>query len=153
MDIGCKNILILSNAVGYAAEDVCHNVVRKCGRTVRTHTVRPMPDEDHIGMTMDFLEEHPEIDAIFSLTDWRLAGVVPSLLKKGYRIPDDLALVGYYNTPWSRLPGMELTSVSTRPDHIVSEACDLISQGRFDVQRTIKPKLIIRESSRRERKQ
>lgn len=150
MDIGCRNILILSNAVGYAQEDECSRIIRRSGLDATMHVVRPMPGEDHVKMTMGVLREHPEIDGIFSLTDYRLAGLLPSLLQNGYRIPDDLALVGYYNTPWSQLAGQELTSVSTKPDEIASEACRLISSGLLDEERIIKPELIVRKSSQRD---
>lgn len=41
------------------------------------------------------LDAHPEIDAIFACSDQQAVGVLAELHRRGIRVPDDLALVGY----------------------------------------------------------
>ena len=67
-------------------------------------------------------------------------------------IPDDLAVVGYNNTPWCEMLPVPLTSVSIEPEKIVDELRDILlrmQSGEKITERCImvKPKLVIREST------
>jgi LacI family transcriptional regulator len=86
--------------------------------------------------------------AIFAANDNIALGVMAAAHRKGIIIPDDLALVGYNDTPLSaRLP-TPLTSVRVPLDQIAATAIDLIvNPGSAPLIRRCMPSLIPRQSS------
>lgn len=87
-------------------------------------------------------------DAVFSYGDSRLKVFYDIAAKVGLKIPDDLALVGAFNTPWCEMYPVPLSSVSIRPDEIVRLALQKLTEGSKEKERIfIEPELIVRESS------
>ena len=88
--------------------------------------------------------------AIFAANDNIAMGVMAAAHRSGITIPDDLALVGYNDTPLSaRLP-TPLSSVRVPLDQIAATAIDLIvNPGTEPVIRRSMPTLIPRQSSGR----
>ena len=86
--------------------------------------------------------------AIFAANDNIAMGVMAAAHRGGITIPDDLALVGYNDTPLSaRLP-TPLSSVRVPLDQIAATAIDLIvNPGTEPVIRRSMPTLIPRQSS------
>jgi LacI family transcriptional regulator len=86
--------------------------------------------------------------AIFAANDNIALGVMAAAHRKGITIPDDLALVGYNDTPLSaRLP-TPLTSVRVPLDQIAATAINLIvNPGTEPLIRRCMPTLIPRQSS------
>jgi LacI family transcriptional regulator len=86
--------------------------------------------------------------AIFAANDNIAMGVMAAAHRNGITIPDDLALVGYNDTPLSaRLP-TPLSSVHVPLDQIASTAIDLIvNPGTEPLIRRSMPTLIPRQSS------
>lgn len=57
------------------------------------------------------LAEHPDIDGVFVASDMMAAAVVDVILEAGLRIPDDIAVVGYDDTPVAVAIRPKLTTV------------------------------------------
>lgn len=51
--------------------------------------------ESGLKATQVLLEEHPDIDGIFSANDLMAVGAVKTLLRSGKKIPEDVALIGF----------------------------------------------------------
>ncbi len=82
-------------------------------------------------------------DAIFSFGDSRIGPVLAMMEKRGIGIPDDVAIVGYFNTRAAEAYG--LTSVSIREESLVNEAVGAIeTKDRSRIQ--IEPELVFRRS-------
>lgn len=87
--------------------------------------------------------------AIFAFGDMRAKHIFDIAEEIGLEIPDDLAVAGYYNTPWVNMFKVPLTSVSI----CLKEICDIAvalagdSVNHINVNKIIKPKLIIRKST------
>lgn len=92
-------------------------------------------------------------DAIFSSYDFPAAGAMVVLHEHGLRVPEDIAVSGFSNEPFTSLTRPTLTSVDQRGEQMGESAVQLFLQMRkrtdnFSPQRIIlKPKMLIRESS------
>ena len=89
--------------------------------------------------------------AILFNDDLTAIGGMKHLKALGYRVPEDVAIVGYNNTVLSRCCTPTLTTVSTNFETLGS-MCVTLLMGLIDGTNTtkdvmIKPKLIIREST------
>jgi len=82
-------------------------------------------------------------DAIVSIGDYRLRLCLPFLKKQGLRVPEDVALIGYFNTPWAETCGF--TSVCIRQEDIVRTAWECLDSGE-DRTVMIEPRIVFRDS-------
>ena len=93
-------------------------------------------------------------DAVFSASDISALGAFEYLKSNGYKIPDDLALVGFANEPFAGIIDPGLTSVEQQSSEIGKKAAELflLESSNKDEKKEyetiiIKPELIIRASS------
>jgi LacI family transcriptional regulator len=102
------------------------------------------------------LEQQPDIDAVLAGNDQMALGVLRAAHLRGRRIPEDLAVVGFDNTPESALYWPALTTVHLRHVEIgriaVEQLVGMIearqSNGHGEpVTVMLKPELVVRESS------
>ena len=86
--------------------------------------------------------------AIFSDGDHRILNYWGIIKKLGLSVPDDLALVGYYDTPHCLFHEIHLSSISIRLDDLAAQVVKRITAASSSRKRIIvKPELVIRESS------
>jgi DNA-binding LacI/PurR family transcriptional regulator len=57
------------------------------------------------------LKAHPDVDAVFAASDAMAAGALDAILASGRRVPEDVALVGYDDSPIASATRPSLTSV------------------------------------------
>ncbi len=90
------------------------------------------------------------IDGIFAHTDILALGVMKELKKRGIRIPEDIALIGYDDIELCTYVEPELSSVRQPTRDISLETCDRLLRlmaGEGLLERTVlPPQLVIRES-------
>ncbi|QNH61129.1 LacI family DNA-binding transcriptional regulator [Hymenobacter sediminicola] len=102
------------------------------------------------------LARTPRPDAVFSAYDFAAAGALQAIEEHGLRVPQDMALVGFSNEPFTTMIKPQLTSVDQRGQLMGEVAVQLFLQilkrtEYFTGQRIVlKPTLIIRNSSLRE---
>ncbi len=110
------------------------------------------------GAALDaLLAQRPDIDAIFACNDQMALGALHRCLASGRRVPDDLALVGFDNTPESAFFWPALTTVRQHLAELgrvaVNELHCQIDRRLQDAEpappilRTLQPELIVRASS------
>lgn len=88
------------------------------------HTVRCLREE-----MVSFFQKLPgfgDVDAIFCASDDLAAFCIEPLKSMGYRMPEDIALFGFGNTPISQLTSPTLSSVDQHPEKQVHAAIDLL---------------------------
>lgn len=73
-------------------------------------------------------------DAIFALGDYMARPFYEIAAAKGISIPDDLAILGYYNTPWATSYRVPMSSISVNGQKIAVQAAECL------VSRTVDPK-------------
>lgn len=93
-----------------------------------------------------------EADAVICFNDRSAVGVREALLRAGREVPDDLALVGFDDSPLARVGTLDLTSVSQAPAQLAAAAVARVV-GRLEdpsgaaVHQVLSPQLVVRSSS------
>lgn len=59
----------------------------------------------------ELLARHPDLDAVFAASDVMAAGALHALRAAGRRVPEDVAVVGFDDSPIARHTEPRLTSV------------------------------------------
>jgi GntR family transcriptional regulator of arabinose operon len=90
-------------------------------------------------------------DAILAFGDFRAKHALAVAEDAGLRVPEDLSLVGYWNTPWAEMSRVPLTSVSIREDEIARIAAEQLMRafkdGMCEDELTVvQPTLVVRAS-------
>lgn len=87
-------------------------------------------------------------DAVVSYADYLAAHTIREVRSRGLRVPQDIAVVGYYNTPWTELCEVPLSSVSVREPEIARATVAAFAQDYAPgTVITIEPELVVRDSS------
>lgn len=151
---GSRNLLIITHPIDIFSERNVHNdFLRSCRQTaaelgmasVELH--KRVKDNDYVKTVRDILVRQPEINGIFSLGDYMLAPLYPLMNELGRTIGKDIALIGYFNTPWTTVLHPELSSVNVFPDKIVETVCDMYFNLSGDNCQLILPEVVVRKSS------
>jgi LacI family transcriptional regulator len=89
-------------------------------------------------------------DAVFAMNDFAAIGALAPLRERGLSVPDDVALVGYNDTPLGASLTVPLTSVRIPLADMGSNALAMLTDARTGhepTSQTLKPELVIRGSS------
>ena len=97
------------------------------------------------------LQEKP-VDALFCLYDHMSIVAMNAVLSAGYRIPEDIAMIGYDNIPISQYLAIPLSTIETHGRRIGSMATELLIDKirQPDIpcrQIQLKPDLVVRAST------
>jgi LacI family transcriptional regulator len=90
-------------------------------------------------------------DAVFAFGDYRAKHVIDIADEVGLRVPEDLSVIGYWNTPWAEMTRVPLTSISIREEEIAQIAAEKLIADRMTGKHAgepviLEPKLVIRGS-------
>lgn len=72
------------------------------------------------------LAEHPDIDAVFGVSDAIAVGAIAALTDAGKNVPQDVGVVGYDNTPWAIQSDPNLSTVSQPAEALGAQMADLV---------------------------
>ena len=163
------------NRIGYINSEEGYQLgeVRKLGYMRALHTYeKPYREEYHfrltgrgnwldydsgyeIGSQISGMSDRP--DAIFAYNDLAALGMQRAVLDHGFKVPDDIALIGFDNIKRGVVCPVPLTTIDQRTEEIGTYAIQMVLDKLKGVEcknRVIlKPKLIIRESCGAYRKQ
>lgn len=105
--------------------------------------------------TMELLK-NKEVDAIFCLNDDLAIGAVYAVKEMGLSVPEDVSVVGFYNSKRSRYMTPSISTIDLNPHEVGVLTAGLlfeqITSGEVDDEKEliVPSSLIIRESSRKE---
>jgi DNA-binding LacI/PurR family transcriptional regulator len=104
---------------------------------------------DGLLATRRLLAAHPEVDAIFAASDLVATGVLQALAEHGRRVPDDVAVVGFDDSPLAECTNPPLTTVFHPVERIAAVAAQALAGGaaRRGWQVIEPTSLVVRESS------
>ncbi len=158
--IGCKRIVHLS-----ATEHLKIAKNRKNGylRALRTHKIQVDPNLivkcDVIGeakkIVPELLSKSPRPDGFFAVNDLTAAETLKVVKKYGYRVPEDIAIIGFTNGQIAMLTDPALSSVEQHGREIGENAARLLidrltkKEAYPSITKVIKTQLVKRESSLR----
>ncbi len=82
--------------------------------------------ESGIKATAEIIENVPDVEAIFYSNDMMAYGGIKFLIRNGYRIPEDVGVIGFDNIGISKFCEPELTTISQPIYNMGREACKLL---------------------------
>lgn len=85
-------------------------------------------------------------DGIICNSDHIAVKLCSFVLRSGMKVPEDIAMIGCYNTPWTYESEVPLTSIDVQPETLGRMAVELLLGGRKEII-CHKPVLHIRRSS------
>jgi len=105
--------------------------------------------------TQELLAQRRRPDAIFTISDRMALGAMLAIKEKGLSMPQDIGLVGFNNEPVMRLLTPAISSVDMPSFELGKAAAKLFIEVMHNnedmrmVEEVLKPRLIVRESSKR----
>lgn len=101
---------------------------------------------------MKLLDDYPTLTAIFAANDTMALGAAGAARDGGRRIPEDLSLIGYDNSPLASANLLRLTTVDGRNEEVGAGAAKALLDRMNDPAapvRTllVRPELVIRAST------
>lgn len=110
--------------------------------------------EDGRAHALKLLESQVKFDAIFSASDFGALGAVQVLKENNIRIPDDVAVVGFSNEPFTSFTDPSISSINQYPIEMGKTIANLFfdaknsdSNNAVPKKIVIQPQLIVRQSS------
>lgn len=100
--------------------------------------------------TAELLQNHPELTAIIALNDRMGLGAMQQAQSMGYRVPDDLSVVGYDNIPLADFGNPPLTTIDQHGPELGQRATEMLFElinGEKPESVVLKPELVIRQST------
>ena len=159
IQIGCQRIAHLSGPKGitvsqqrFKGYEAC---LKKYGREVEDELVKQVKfsSESAVEATKFLLDQETKPDGIFAVNDEVGFGAMKVIQDKNYKIPGDIALVGFDDIPLAAFAPIALSSVSRQSKKIGEQSAQLFLSklnGFLGHQQfTLEPELIIRNSSQR----
>lgn len=154
-----KSSLLLSGAAERALAGAVEALKREGyaeGTSFKTHVVEEPDGMELPGLLQD--KTLPELlkewrpDAVFAFADYLMQPVYAYAKKAGLKIPDDLALLGYYDTSWCSAYPVPLSSISIEIGKMAQVAVDMTVKNiglSIKSSKTVRipPQLAAREST------
>lgn len=110
----------------------------------------PDPSPKIVDTCIDALIGKRSADAVIAPNDVWAVRLMKQMKRRGIRVPDDVAMVGYDNLDIAEVIEPGLTSIDQNHDAYADAALDLLeASGRRSVSEviTIRPQLVVREST------
>lgn len=159
IQMGCQRIAHLHGPKGitvsqqrFQGYEAC---LKKYGRSVDHELVKQVmfSPESAVEATKSLLDQKIKPDGIFAVNDEVGFGAMKIIQERNYKIPEDIALVGFDDIPLSAFGPIALSSVSRQSKKIGEQSAQLFlskMNGMHQHQQfTLEPELIIRESSQK----
>jgi len=119
-----------------------------------TGTGRGTSEEDGYLAAGELLDRDPHLTAIFAANDTMGLGALAAIRQRGMRVPTDVSVIGYDNSPIGQSRYLDITSIDDRSD-VVGAAAGRALLARFDDpaieprQTLIEPSLVVRTTTAR----
>lgn len=163
LDLGCRNIVGIFKADDMQGRERHKGYVKalqEAGCIYNPDMVVWFHTEDRkkqpVRMLDDMLKRHMAIDAVVCYNDQVAVPVVEMLLKRGYKVPEDISVTGYDDSYLAMSCPVRLTTVAHPHEELGEMAAELLLQkleGKVDFEtmesRIVRPKLIVRDSCRK----
>ena len=159
IQMGCQRIAHLHGPKGitvsqqrFKGYETC---LKKYGRDVEDELVKQVmfSPESAVEATKNLLDQVAKPDGIFAVNDEVGFGAMKVIQERNYKIPEEIALVGFDDIPLAAFAPIALSSVSRQSKKIGEQSAKLFlskMNGIFDHQQvTLEPELIVRSSSQR----
>jgi LacI family transcriptional regulator len=167
IEIGCRRIAHLRGPETSPAAGRLSGYLK----ALKKHRVKPSPDlvsaprpadvksrESGEALMRQLLELRPRPDGVFAYNDPMAIGAIHAILDRGLRVPEDIAVIGAGNLHYDAELRVPLSSIDQQTDEIGERAARLTialmeaKKPQRNKTVMIEPRLIVRDSTRRERR-
>ena len=160
IETGCRNIVCYNSPVTMEISknrfNGYHDALVKYGLEVRKEHVRICDNRDDAEMiTPAMLDMEPRPDAFFAVNDDTAIGILHTVKRMGYSVPDDVSICGFTNGERAIACDPMLTTVEQRGRRVGEEAANILInkvEGLSPLdkveRRVVRTKLIIRGTTR-----
>jgi LacI family transcriptional regulator len=104
-----------------------------------------------IRAALTLVDEYPDLDAIFVASDLMASGVLLALEERGLRVPDDVAIVGFDNSPYATRGRIGLTTISQpslEMGHVMADTLlRLLAGEQVEHVTMMETRLVVRDSA------
>ncbi len=158
LELGHRKILVWTYEPQPEPYFYIHSLLAGCRRAFRESRLDPGesfsletydPERSNEEKLTKILSGPDRPTAIFAFGDVRCGEIFSVARKLNLSIPEDLAIVGYYNTPWCEKFDVPLTSISVEEESMV-KVVRYILEDKMDFAAgetiLIKPKIAVRSS-------
>lgn len=160
--LGHKNIGYLDRKV-----DKSHSIERKKGylSALEAHNIGVKEEliirsgfstEDGYNAAKYFLKNKEKITAILTFSDFAALGAIRYIFDQGLSVPEDISIIGFTDMPICPYTRPSLTTIQYPVLDIARASCDILlsrikEPDDFKKKAVLKPKLIIRESTAKQK--
>ncbi len=102
--------------------------------------------------TRDLLERQPDMTALFVANNLMTLGALQAIRERGWKIPDDISIVGFDDMPWANLLQPPLTAIAQPTYELGRRAAELLltrlqERARPATQERLATRLVVRGST------
>ncbi len=133
LSLGCEKIAMLNSTLNYKfarqREAGYIDSLKKAGKEVNSNWILHLPDSNFdMGLTnvTQLLEQQDMPDAFFAISDVLAAAVIKAAKRLGYRVPEDICVVGFDNTDISLMTEPSITTIAQPRFQMGYLACNLL---------------------------
>lgn len=154
IEIGCRRVVvtrIVEPPVG-AVEQVCRGAEASATDSLNPVEIIPFvasledPIEDTLGR-FEKLYADRRPDGVFAHADWAGSRLLTALRRRGVRVPEEVAVLGYYDTPWTIMTDPPMSSIATDHHAFADAIYRLCGSDQLGAHVVIKPRVVAREST------
>lgn len=144
-----------SGAIATGRRRGYRDAMRAHGLGQHVHVIPGGPTETDgliaAGALCDFVASDTGPTAVVAFNDRCAAGIREVLLRNGVRVPEDVSLIGYDDSPLAALATMDLTSVSQDPaalaESVVEALLAVVVGAGWIPDTVVDPRLVVRSST------
>ncbi len=133
VELGHRRIGLVSSASAYGRQEGYEQGLRRHGIAERfvelmDVTLNAVVPGEAQAAGQRLLERYPEVTAVFCGDDLTAIGVMRAARMMGRRIPDDLAIVGLCDEPWTEYLEVPVTALRQPLEEMCSEAVRILDR-------------------------
>lgn len=159
LNLGCKTVAVVTgidhSSVGKLRVNGYRNALEEAGIPYDDRLVLRLGKKDDLEVLMSFLLNYRDIDGIMALDEITAVEVLRIVKARGYRVPEDISVIGFTNGKLSRYVTPGLTAVSQHGTYLGETAAKLLIE-RIErrlpapaITKLIKTSLIVRDSTKK----
>jgi len=161
INIGCKTIAVVSpidhSSVGKLRINGYKKAITENNIDYDDKLIVRLEKDDDLSLLLTFLLDYKKIDGILVLDELTAVELMKIIKSKGYKIPEDISIIGFTNGKLSKYVTPALTTMSQHGSYIGENAArilidkiesNLTQEEKTYTTKVVKTSLIIRESTR-----
>lgn len=159
LNLGCKAVAVVTgidhSSVGGLRVEGYKKALEEASIPYDDKLILRIGKNDDLEILITFLLNYNSVDGIMALDEITAVEVLKLIKEKGYRVPEDISVVGFTNGTLSRYVTPALTAVSQHGTYIGETAAKILIdriEGRAPqdcTTKVIKTSLIVRDSTKK----